>query len=94
MSGRLPEMSVHVWPPLVVSNTWPTPPPGIEPAGVAVEDRVGVRRVGRVDGDAGDVPVGQPGHVDLVPGAAVVGGDAGGERRDRGYRRLRPTRRR
>src|SRR5689334_9115882 len=28
-SGRLPERSVHVAPPSVDSNTWPTPAPGI-----------------------------------------------------------------
>src|SRR5690242_8523970 len=29
-SGRLPDWSVHVLPPLVDSKTWPTPPPGIQ----------------------------------------------------------------
>src|SRR6185437_16645779 len=57
----------------------PGAPAGDEPPGVPVEHRVGVGRVGRVDGDAGDVPVRQAGRVHLVPGAAVVGGDARGE---------------
>ena len=79
MSGRLPEMSVHVWPPFRGLEDVADAAAGDEPPGVPVEDRVGVGRVGRVDGDAGDVPVRQAGRVHLVPGAAVVGGDARGE---------------
>ena len=48
---------------------------------VAVEHYPGARRVPRVDCDPGDVPVGQARDVELVPGAAVVGGDAAVERR-------------
>src|SRR6202008_414491 len=53
--------------------------PGNEPARVAIEDGVRVGWVGRIDGHAGDVPVRQSGRAYLVPVAAVVRGDPGGE---------------
>ena len=62
MSGRLPEMSVQVSPPLRLEDVAHASA-GDEAARVAVEDGVGMRRVGRVDGDAGDVPVRQAGRV-------------------------------
>ena len=82
-SGRLPEMSCHDRPPFV-GLEHVTDAAARDPAPrVAVEDGVRVRGIGRIDGHAGDVPVGQARGVDLVPRAAVVGGDAAGERRAR-----------